>query len=104
MLSRRECDFPEGVIQALSLEEGIELARSRGEQELFVVGGGEIYKAALEGTDRIYLTEVDFEGEADTFFPDFDRSDWKEIESKKFAASGSEPAWEFSVYDRNNLS
>ncbi len=66
-----------------SIEEGIELANSRGERECFIIGGGQIYKQALDRglVDKMYITHIDEEFDADTFFPEFDSSGWntKEI-------------------------
>ena len=66
-----------------SIAEGIKLAAEKGEEELFIIGGGEIYKQALDLTDIVYLTRVHGEFEGDTFFPDLDMSRWKEV-SKTF--------------------
>ena len=64
-----------------SVEEAIELARGRGESEVFICGGAEIYAQTIGVADRIYLTLVDGEVAADTFFPEFDRREWSERES-----------------------
>ena len=61
-----------------ALKRGEDLARAAGVDEVSVIGGAEIYRQALEKADRLYLTEVDAAPEADTFFPDFDRSIWRE--------------------------
>jgi dihydrofolate reductase len=76
----------EGCVVLNSVEDGIDFARNNGESELFVVGGGEIYKHCLTAgfVDRIYLTRVDFDGVADVFFPELDANRWKLTESKKF--------------------
>lgn len=63
-----------------SLAEALELARSRGEDEAFIGGGAQIYEQALALADRMYLTLVDAEIVADTFFPSFDPQDWNERE------------------------
>lgn len=63
-----------------SLAEAFELAGSREEQEVFVCGGAQIYEQALALADRMYLTFVDAEVEADTFFPVFDTQQWSERE------------------------
>jgi len=55
-----------------SLEAAIEFAKiSPGKEEIFVIGGGEIYTSALPYCDKLYLTIVADEPEADVFFPDF---------------------------------
>jgi dihydrofolate reductase len=72
----------EGCFVVNSVEEAIELARSKGESEVFVCGGAEIYAQSLDGADRLYLTLVDTEVSADTFFPEWNEDDWIEQESK----------------------
>lgn len=67
-----------------SLEEGIELARSRGEDELFIAGGGEVYTQALPVTEKLYLSTVDYEGKADIFFPKFRHLKWKILKQESF--------------------
>jgi dihydrofolate reductase len=65
------------VLVANGLEEALERARSL-DEEVFVVGGGELYAAALPHADRLLLTFVDQEPEGDTMFPDVDLGDWHE--------------------------
>ncbi len=67
----------EGCEVVSSLESAIDLCKS--EQEVFIVGGAEIYKQAMKLTDRIYLTIVNKEFEGDSFFPEIDMPEWKEI-------------------------
>ena len=68
----RNPDFkPDGVVVVSSTEKALEIARETGADEIFVIGGGEIYKEALPFVDRLYLTVVKDEPEADTFFPDY---------------------------------
>lgn len=66
-----------GCVIKPSLEEALRYARLREREEIFIIGGGEIYKQALPLTDRLYLTVVKGNYEADTFFPDY--SDFKKI-------------------------
>ena len=70
----------EGCFVARSVEEAIAMAQERGESESFVIGGAEIYAHALGAADRIYLTQVHAEVNADTFFPELDRGDWIETQ------------------------
>jgi dihydrofolate reductase len=59
-----------GVSVVGSLDDAIEQAK--GSDEIFVIGGGQIYTAAIERSDRLYLTVVDADApDADTFFPDY---------------------------------
>ncbi|OGG31304.1 diacylglycerol kinase [Candidatus Gottesmanbacteria bacterium RIFCSPLOWO2_01_FULL_46_9] len=64
----------EGVTVVSSLDEAIEQAKSAlGGEEMFVIGGGSVYAQAIDRADRLYLTIVDAEAQADTFFPDYSR-------------------------------
>ena len=67
----------EGCIISGSLEEAIDLAKKTVEEEVFVIGGGEIYKQAITLAEKLYLTLVDSTFNADTFFPDY--SDFKKV-------------------------
>lgn len=88
----RQADYKaEGCLIVHSLEEAIALAQTRGEQEAFVIGGAEIYAQALPLTDRMYLTWVDAEPEADAFFPAFDEVAWETMEKTDFAADEKHP-------------
>jgi len=53
------------------------------QKEQFVIGGGEIYKALMPFCTRIYLTSVDKEFEADTFFPTLDFNEWRVISEEE---------------------
>jgi dihydrofolate reductase len=71
----------EGCDVVHSVEDAVNLARERGESEVFICGGAEIYDKSIGIADRMYLTFVDAEVAADTFFPVFDERDWSERES-----------------------
>jgi len=70
----------EGCFICHSPEDAIRLADARGESEVFICGGAEIYKQSIVWADRLYLTLVDADVTADTFFPVFDEGDWQERE------------------------
>jgi dihydrofolate reductase len=71
----------EGCDVAHSVEDATRLARERGENEVFICGGAEIYAQTIGVADRMYLTLVDAEVSADTFFPEFDELEWNQRES-----------------------
>ncbi|MBC7538829.1 MAG: dihydrofolate reductase [Bacteriovorax sp.] len=54
------------------------------ECELAIIGGAEIYNIYLPYVQRIYLSEVEYNGPADAFFPELDPNEWKEVDSQKF--------------------
>lgn len=65
-------DFnPEGVIICRTLEDGIEKARLIEKDEVFICGGGSVYAQTIDLADKLYLTVVEGNFEADTFFPDY---------------------------------
>ena len=59
------------------------LKELKAENEYFVIGGGEIYKMLLPYVEKMYLTKVEKAFEADTFFPEINYSNWREIEATK---------------------
>ena len=72
----RQADYkPEGMEVAASLEQALEMVEKDGagwNDEVFIVGGGELYAQAIDIADKLYITRVDDEiPEADTYFPDF---------------------------------
>lgn len=70
-----------------SVEEAIELAKKDNLDEIFVIGGEQIYRAALPLADRIYLSRVHttIEG-GEAFFPAFDEAQWNLVRSEKYEA------------------
>lgn len=69
----------DGVLVAHSVEEALGMAFDGGEEEVFIIGGGEIYRETADLWDRVYLTEVDLEAEGDVFFPTLDPAVWTEV-------------------------
>ncbi|WP_332716371.1 dihydrofolate reductase [Pelagibacterium mangrovi] len=59
-----------------AIARGKQIAERDGVDEIFINGGAEIYRAAMEKADRLYITHVDAEPEGDTFFPEIDPAVW----------------------------
>ena len=78
----RQSDYevPEGCIVVHSLTKAIEIC-PKGE-EIFIIGGGQIYKQSIEIADKIELTRVHTTVEADAFFPEIDEDIWEVIQSE----------------------
>jgi len=72
----------EGCEVVNSIEAALDLCKS--EDEVFIVGGAEIYKQSLKLTDHIYLTIVHKSFEGDSVFPEIDKTEWKEISREDF--------------------
>jgi len=72
----------ENCIVTNDLIDAINISKSNNEKETFIIGGGEIYKLALElnVVDRIYLTRIHHKFDGDTFFPYLEKEKWKEID------------------------
>lgn len=69
---------PEGFELAHSIQEAVNMVHS--EEETFVIGGGSIYEQFLPKVERLYLTRIDKEFEADTFFPFVNFEEWNLID------------------------
>ena len=69
------------------------------ESELMVIGGAMVYKQFLPHATKLYLTEIDRECEADTYFPDVDLSGWDRLFHRE-GIEDTEIKYEFSVYKR----
>lgn len=90
-----------GCLITHNVAEAVQLAEANGEEEVFIIGGGQIYEIALPHVDRIYLTEVDLEVEGDIFFPTIDPKNWKLIkETKHEADEKNEYDYTFKILER----
>jgi dihydrofolate reductase len=66
----------EGCSIVRSVDEALDLAKSRGESEVFICGGSQIYAETIGAAQRFYLTLVHARVESDAFFPEWDESAW----------------------------
>lgn len=89
----------EGAEVVHTVEEALALCDR--EEEVFIVGGAEIYKLAMPFTDRIYLTTVHQSYDADAYFPELDRERWKELNAQRHEADEKHlVAFTFSTLER----
>ncbi len=86
VVTRKKDYIAPGCIVLYNINDAINYARERGEEEVFISGGSEIYKATLEITDRIYLTLIDTEVEGDVFYPELDMRKWQVVSAEKHKA------------------
>ncbi|MDR2223283.1 MAG: dihydrofolate reductase [Flavobacteriaceae bacterium] len=95
LIVTRQKDYqaPEGCLVFLSLADAI--AYSKEQEEVYVIGGGEIYTQALPLADKIELTKVHCTLEADVFFPAIDESIWK-ITREDFHPSDEKHLYSFT--------
>ncbi|QKZ12377.1 dihydrofolate reductase [Spirosoma sp. KUDC1026] len=92
-----------GVTVTHTIDAAIEQARQINQEEIFVIGGAEIYAMALPIATTLYLTEIDKAYPGDTYFPAFDRSEWQEISRHAHPADERhETSFDFVEYQRKN--
>jgi dihydrofolate reductase len=87
-----------GCHAARSLEAALAAVHDR--EDAFVIGGAEIYALAFPLARRLYMTEIERDFEGDAFFPQFDRSRWREVsrESRVLGGAGGF-SYHFVAYD-----
>jgi dihydrofolate reductase len=101
VVTRDSSRIMEGAVAASSIEEAIHLAKADMPAEVFVAGGGEIYRQALPLADKVYMTRVHAQVEGDTTFPDLDPRDWQLMTSERHEPDEAHQyAYTFLTYDR----
>jgi len=95
VVTRNASFKPDGCLVAASVQAALALAQERGETEVFVIGGAEIYAQTLEVADRVYLTQIHAEVDADTFFPELKHDVWTETQSA-FQPAGERNQYAFT--------
>ncbi len=101
VLTRDPFFVADGIYVAHSVYEALEIAYEAGEEEVFVIGGAQVYRTALDYFDKIYLTRVDVSVVGDTYFPEILPSQWKlTSEIKHEADDKNDYAYTFCTYER----
>ncbi len=101
VVTRDKSYYHSGAIITHSIDEALAYAHQEGEDEAFILGGGNIYKQTLDIWDRLYLTEVHASPEGDTYFPEvnvdlFDLS----FEERHEADERNQYSYTFKILDR----
>jgi dihydrofolate reductase len=101
VVSRQPNFAAENVLVTTSLFDAIELAQHAGDSEVFVIGGGEIYRQAIDIVDRMFLTRVHASIEGDVYFPPVIFDDWQLVaEQHHDADEKNEYDTTFQIFDR----
>jgi dihydrofolate reductase len=100
IITRNSTYTQEGCVVVHSLSAALELVKD--DSEVFVFGGGEIFKEALPFVSKIYLTKVHCTIEGDTYFPELDSTQWNTRESTLFKADEkNQYDYSFITLERN---
>lgn len=96
----RNADYrPDGCLVADSIAAAI--AQCRDAEEVFFIGGAELYAQAIPLADRLYLTEVDADATGDAWFPDYDKRAFREVSREAHTGEkGDALRFDFVVYER----
>lgn len=79
------------------------IATGENKDEIFVIGGAQIYDQALSRADRLYITEIHQTCDGDAAFPEFSKSDWRETARENHEPEAENgPAFSFVVWERNS--
>ena len=98
VITRSDREF-EGAFAAHSLEEAVRMAE--GDEEIFIIGGAQIYREALALADRLYLTHIEQDYAGDTAFPEWDRAAWRLISEERHERGEEYPhPFTFACYER----
>lgn len=84
----------QGCIICHSIEEALKVAEKKDREEIFVIGGGQIYQQAIKYADKLYLTIVSGNFEADTFFPDY-----SEFKKETFKEEGTYNQYKYTFIE-----
>jgi len=91
----------EDCIIAHSLQEAI--AASAGDEEIFIVGGAEVYAQALPLADKLYITEIQMDVAGDAHFPELDKNQWLETSRERRRQETPQPLeYHFVIYRRKS--
>ena len=98
----RNTDFKTGGVTVVSsLNDALVEARTVEQTEIFVIGGAEIYALALPIATTLYLTEIQKAYEGETYFPDVNKADWREVSRRPHPVDARhDVAFDFVEYER----
>lgn len=100
--SQKNLQLPEGVVLVNTIEEGLNKLKETGSEEVFIIGGGQLFAETMDIIDRLYITEVKTVIEdANAFFPEVDHSHWKLVWEEKHEADEKHAyQYTFKQYER----
>jgi len=101
VITRKETGYPDEVELVHGMDQLKQMDKANPEEELFVIGGGNIFEQVLPFADRMYITWIEAEFEGDTYFPEFDEKEWHVTKKEKGIKDDKNPYdYYFLQYDR----
>jgi dihydrofolate reductase len=98
-----EFNVPEGHFVAHSLEEAIQICIGKKLDQVFIIGGAEIYRQAIPLADELLVTEVNAILDGDVFFPEINKNEWSVVSSNAYKKDDKNQFdFDFVVYKRNS--
>jgi dihydrofolate reductase len=105
VITRQRSWKNEGVRVVQNMDQAITEAAHADAKEVFVIGGGEIFKQTMPRAHKIYLTRVHATLEGDTFFPEVNKNEWKLVSNLDFNADDKHAfAFAFQIWERKRSS
>jgi dihydrofolate reductase len=93
---------PGDAFVANNIDNAIEKAKESDAKEIFIIGGGEIFKQTIDIVSRIYLTRVHAVIDGDTFYPEIKKGQWKLVSEQSFPSDEKHNySYTFEVWERN---
>jgi dihydrofolate reductase len=86
------------AVTAYSMEDAV--TKCKNDREVFIIGGGSIYRQFMAFADRLYITHVHKKTAADVFFPKIDPKIWKVVEKEEFKPENDGIPYTYVIYER----
>jgi dihydrofolate reductase len=101
VLTDKEDEIIENSVTAYSIEDA--LGKCEKNEEIFIIGGGSIYRQFMPVADRLYITHVHKKAPADIYFPEIDLKIWEITEKEEFKTEGENSIpYTYTIYERKN--
>jgi dihydrofolate reductase len=97
VLTDNRMEIIEHAVTAYSLDDA--LSKCKADEEIFIIGGGSIYRQFMPFADRLYITHVHRKAPADIYFPEIDPEIWEETEKEEFIDNQDIP-YTYTIYQR----
>ena len=103
VVTRRTDWYPKNVFIANNINEAIAKAKESDAKEIFIIGGGKVFKETINLVDRIYLTRVHTKVEGDTSYPQIDLTKWKLLSEQPHPADQKNNySYTFEVWEKTD--